>query len=480
MAPISLAFVAAIERFVRAHGVPLITFSKGQRKDDVAKEHLARFTAAGKTDGVLFVGKAQEKASVYRTEKRRTVDGRTYPWLVRTTALVNQYYVYAVDRDFGPFFLKLCSYFPYTGKLCVNGHEYLKRRLAQEGIAFEALDNGLLSCADPARAQAICDALGAEQIDALLRKWLARLPQPFTPDDQRAGYEYAVSILQAEFSLTQVLDRPLTGRVFFEEVIREHLDLGRPDQVQLIFDRRVTRRTAGRFRTRVITAGVIPSLHVDYKHSRIKQYHKEGRALRTETTINNTRDFGIGKRLTNLPALRAVGFGANRRLLDVQRVSHDCHLGADAFAQVTHPITVAGQRAAALRFEHDRVQALLAALVVFSLLPTGFSNRDLREHLAPLLGLAPSQLPPGRMTYDLRRLRLHGLIERLPHTHRYRLTRDGLRTALFFTRTYARLFRSGLAQIIPAAAPANSSLRAAFDHVDRAIAHHCTSNRFVA
>jgi hypothetical protein len=480
MAPISLGFVAAIERFVREQDVPLIPFSKGQRKDDMAKEHLARFEAAGQVEGVLFVGKAQEKASVYRTEKRRRPDGRPYPWLVRSTAMVNQYYFYGVDRDFGPFFLKVCSYFPYTARLCVNGHEYLKRQLAQEGIDFAALDNGLLSCADPARAQAICDALGAEQIDALLRKWLARLPHPFTPDDQRAGYEYEVSILQAEFSLTQVLDRPLTGRVFFEEVIREHLDLGRPDQVQLIFDRRVTRRTPGRFRTRVITEGVIPSLHVDYKHSRIKQYHKEGRALRTETTINNTRDFGIGKRLTNLPALREVGFGANRRLLDVQRISHDCHLGQDAFAQLTQPITVDGQRAAALRFEQDRVQALLSALVVFSLLPAGFSNRDLREHLAPLLGLAPSHLPPGRMTYDLRRLRLHGLIERLPRTHRYHLTPAGRRAALFFTRTYARLFRSGLAQIIPDAVPTTSKLRAAFDQLDRAIDHHCTINRLVA
>ena len=480
MAPISRAFVAAIERFVVAQSVPLITFVKGQRKDDVAKEHLARFDAAGHEEGVLFVGKAQEKAGVFRTEQRRTPDGRRYPWLVRSTAIVNQYYFYAVDRDFGPFFLKLGSYFPYTAKLCVNGHEYLKRQLAHAGIAFEALDNGLLSCADPVRAQAICDGLGAEQLDALLRKWLARLPQPFTPDDQRAGYRYAVSILQAEFSLTQVLDRPLTGRVFFEEVIREHLDLGRPDQVQLIFDRRVTRRTPGRFRTRVLTAGVIPSLHVDYKRSRIKQYHKEGRALRTETTINDTRDFGIGKRLTNLPALRQVGFGANRRLLDVQRVSHDCQLGTEAFAQITQPIEINGQRAAALRFEQQRVQALLSALVVCHRLPAGFSNRDLREHLAPLLGLTPSQLPPGRMTYDLRRLRLHGLIERVPRTHRYRLTPDGLRAALFFTRTYARLFRTGLAQVMPAAAPGNSPLRAAFDQLDRAIDRACVTNNLVA
>ena len=104
------------------------------------------------------------------------------------------------------------------------------------------------------------------------------LPHPFTAGSPGGGYRYDVSILQAEFSLTQVLDRPLCGRVFFEEVIRENLDIGRPDQVQLIFERRVTKRTPGRFRTRVLTEGVTPSLHIDYKHSRIKQYHKEGRA----------------------------------------------------------------------------------------------------------------------------------------------------------------------------------------------------------
>ena len=131
---------------------------------------------------------------------------------------------------------------------------------------------------------------------------MERLPHPFTAADRKATYRYDVSILQAEFSLTQVLDRPQTGRIFFEQVIRENLDQCRPDQVQLIFERRVTKRTPGRFRTRVLTEGVIHSLHVDYKSSRIKQYHKEGQALRTETTINNPRDFNVNKGLTNPPA----------------------------------------------------------------------------------------------------------------------------------------------------------------------------------
>lgn len=446
MAPISAAFVAAIKAFAASEGVPLVEFKRGQRKDDVAKAHLARFSG---DEGVLFVGRAQEKVSVFRTEKRHNrTTGRAYAWIVRSTAIVNQFYIYAVDADFGPFFIKFSSYFPYTGRLCLNGHEYAKRQLAAAGVAFEPLDNGFAACADPAALQAICDGLNPQRIEALLAKWLARLPTPFTAADRAAGYRYEISVLQAEVSLTQVFDRPLSGRTFFEEMIRENLDLGRPDQVSLIFKRRVNRRTPGPFRTRVITEGVTPHLYVDYRSSRIKQYHKEGRALRTETVINDARDFGIGKRLVNLPALREVGAQANRRLLDVQRISHDPILGETTFDQLTTPAEIDGQRASALRFADQRTQTLLSALVIFRLQPNGFRAADLRRHLAPLLGMAPDELRQGRLSYELRRLRLHGVIERIPRSHRYRVTELGFRTACFFTRSYARLIRPGMAQLV--------------------------------
>jgi hypothetical protein len=187
---------------------------------------------------------------------------------------------------------------------------------------------------------------------------------------------------------------------------------------------------------------------VDYKHATIKQYHKEGRALRTETTINDTWDFGIGKRLTNLPALREVGFTANRRLLGVQRLSHDPARGAEVFAAVNDPIVSAdGTRVPGLRFTDPRAQALLHALLVFRLLPHGFTNRDLRGLLAELLGRQPGAVSAGQITYDLRRLRHHGLITRLPRSHRYQITDTGLHHALFLTRAHDRLLRTGLAQL---------------------------------
>jgi hypothetical protein len=468
MAPRTRAFVESMESFVESQGVELVTFDSKQRKDDVAAEYRQRFE---QKEGILFVGKAQEKTAVVRTETRRNPEtGATYPWLVRSTAMVNHYYIYAIDCDFGPFFLKFSSYFPHNAKLCINGHEYLKRQLDRRGIRYEPLDNGILSCEDSATLQRICGQLSAEKVDALLRKWLRRLPHPFTKKDRDFGVRYALSILQAEFSLTQVLDRPVTGRVFFEQVIRENLDLGRPDQVQLIFQRRIVSRgptaTPGRFRTRVITEGVYPSLHVDYKTTRIKQYHKEGRALRTETTINNCYDFKIGRGLKNLPALREVGFQANRRLLDVQRISHDCSIGEDAFQAIQCPRVVAQQRAPALRFQDPRVQALWHALVLFRLLPQGFSNADLRQRLQELLG---RPLSAGSMTYDLRRLRLHGLIRRIPRTHRYELTDSGFRYALFLSRIYDRLLRPGLVVLAPDAPQSNPALRNAFARLDAEI-----------
>jgi len=272
---ISEVFTADIRRFAREHRVPWVDFVKGQRKDDVMHEQLASFTAE---EGVVFIGRAQEKNAVFRTEKRHDTAGKAYPWIVKSRGVINQFYCYCVDADFGPFFLKFSSYFPYNAKLCLNGNEWAKRQATHAGIGFTALDNGFAAVDDPAALQAICDQLGAEQIDALLRKWLAILPHPFTADNRAAGYRYDISVLQAEFSLTQMLDQPVSGRVFFEQTIRDNLDAGRPDRVSLIFDRHIRARgpraTPGRFRTRVLTSGVTPSLHVDYKHTAIKQYHK--------------------------------------------------------------------------------------------------------------------------------------------------------------------------------------------------------------
>jgi hypothetical protein len=467
LARISDRFTRAVHRFAQTEGIPWVDFVKGQRKDDVMHEHLRRFTAA---EGVVFIGRAQEKTTVFRTEKRRRPDGTAYPWIVKTTGVVNQFYFYCVDDDFGPFFLKFCSYFPYNAKLCINGHHWAQRQAAKAGIGFTAMDNAFAAVDDPGGLQAICDRLGPVQIQALADKWLGLLPNPFNDADREAGYRYQLSVLQAEFSLTQMLDAPVSGRVFFEQVIRDNLDIGRPDRVSLVFDRHLRRTgprvTPGRFRTRVITEGVTPSLHIDYKNTTTKQHHKEGRALRTETTINDSTDFEIRKGLVNLPALREIGFHANRRLLGVQRLDHDPISGINVLHTVTDPvITENGTRVPGLRLGQQRSHALLSALPMFRLQPNGFTNHDLRPLIAELRGIPTDAVTIGQMTYDLRRLRLHGLITRIPHTHRYQVTDTGLSTARFLTTIHDRLLPTGLSHL---AAP---DIPGALKTADRAYLH---------
>jgi DNA-binding HxlR family transcriptional regulator len=208
---------------------------------------------------------------------------------------------------------------------------------------------------------------------------------------------------------------------------------------------------------------VTPSLNVHYKNSRIKQYHKENRALRTETTINNTYDFGVGKRLHNLSKLREIGFAANRRLIEIERLSHDCILSEDTFQAINRPVAAGRQRASGLRFADHHVHALLHALILFRQLAEGFRAADLRRHLAALSGNDPASISQGAITDQLRRLRLHGLIERVPNSFRYRITDFGLRIALFFTRTYNRLLRPALVAALPTLGTVATPLQRAFN-----------------
>ena len=291
MLPMTEAFAADIHHYIAARGLDLVRFAKGESKDQIAKGYLA-----GRNGGeqILFAGVAQEKTRIWRTRQRTDkTTGRPYPWLCQEQAMVNHWYFYGFDADFGPFCIKFCGYFPFTGQIYLNGHEYAMRQCAKAGIAFTALDNAFGSTADPAAVQRICDGLTDQEIYRFAGKWLARLPHPFTPADEQADYRWQLSVQQVEFSTTMTLDRPVSGRIFFEQLIRDNIDIGRPDKVNIVFGRLIRLRgknpAPGSFRTQVITSGVCPYLYLYYKKTQVKQYLKEGRALRTETTINQPR-----------------------------------------------------------------------------------------------------------------------------------------------------------------------------------------------
>ena len=445
-------FVRKINRFAEANAVPVVHFVKGDCKEAIAQKKLEQFEGE---EGVVMIGVAQEKISSFRSyqkdkgQPRRPGQPPCYAFY-RGPVHVNQYYFYFVDRDFGLCFIKFSSYVPFTVRVWVNGHEWAKRQLEHRGIGYQALDNGFFACDDPDALQAICDGFGGAHIEAFFRKWLRRLPHPFTAEDRRAGFRYDLSILQLEMSTTQVFDKPLSGRLFFEQVIRENLDIGLPDRVSLIFDRRITRRTPGRFRTRVLTAGVTPSLRFDYKATRVKQYFKLERALRTETTINNAKDFQVGKRLGNLDRLRNIGRNVNHRLLNLECVAQHCAIASQTVERVVLPtVDEDNHRAPALRWGEPRVMALLSAICCFTTAPEGFTNRNLRRRVGMLHDPGPSGYTASRMSYDLRRLRANGIISRVPKSHRYLLTAQGRRIALFMTKSYVRVVRPMFQRLDP-------------------------------
>jgi hypothetical protein len=449
---IGAAYVAEVHRFAEEHGIPVVHFAKGDNKEEIARPLIDKAAAAGGDGRVVLIGIAQEKAPVWRSCKAKGQEHLAHPHMEwgRQMAFVNHFYFYLWDPEWGGAFWKTNAYAPYPIWLWLNGHAWAQRQCTKAGIGYTALDNGFRDCDDPRELQRICDRLGSGAVKSFFWRWLRRLPSPFTPADLRAGYVYELAFRQFEVSDTRVFDRPAAGRAFFEQVIRDHLDIGRPSSVALIFDRRVTPKTPGTFRTKVITRGVDPQISCYFKSSRIKQYFKEHRALRTETVIGDTHDFGIGRRVTaeNWKALRAVGEHANQRLCDAQAADARPAPDVVTLTAVTRPSTTSdGQHAPALRFGDARVMALMAAIVGFCHLPTGFDNRTITELMSTLLD---TPYTSRQATYDLRRLRRKQIIERLPHSHRYQLTPVGRRVAVLFTKTYGRVLGPGLVAFDPA------------------------------
>ncbi len=451
-----------IERFAETNDVPLVHFERGQRKEAIAQPYFEAAEREGR-EGVVLIGIAQERASVFRPPAvRDRVIGRYA--VRRTSAYVNHVYFYVWDGDFGGAFIKLCTYAPWSVRVWCNGHCWTRRQLEGRHIGYQPLDNGFAAVDSGRALQEICDSLSGADIERFVRRWLTRLPSPFTSADAEAGYRYELSILQLEVSCTEVFDRPLHGRQFFESVITDQLDLGRPEKLQLIFGHRILRCRAAAFRTRVFGSGANPSLHVEHRSTSVKQYWKLERALRTETTINDAYDFGLGRRLANLAALREVGRAINRRLIELERTAQRCVPAAATFEALVRPTGPADARAPGLRFGDPRVVALFGALADLRWAVGPIRSRPLRELVAAHLG---GPYGPRQMAYDLRRLTRKGLLERIPRTFRYRLTELGRRLVLFCAKLYTRIITRGLARLHPGQVP--SPLSQAWRRYDRAL-----------
>ncbi|KZS69827.1 hypothetical protein A4G27_23460 [Mycobacterium kansasii] len=461
-------FRRAVEGFAADNTIPVVRFGKDDRKIEVMRPYLVGQAGTGRS-GVVAVGIGQEFQNVFASAKH--IGNNGVPWFsfYKADRRVTCFYFYVWDIDFGPAFIKICTSFPYPIKVWLNGHEYAKRQAANAGIGFDELSNGFAACADPAALQAICDRLGPGAIEVFFERWMSQLPLPLTDADRAAGYWWELSMRQVEVSRTLVFNAPRHARSFFEALVADNLDIGRPDTVELIF---YGPRRGGRPpkldcapKTKVVTRGTEVTVNAFYKSSRIKQYLKGGRALRIETVINSPDDLRCQRRLVHLDELQARARAINRRLLDTERVGQGCVLASPAFERIARPtLTEDGAKTPALRFGDLRVQALAGALCTTMLAVTGITNKSLRALMAGLLD--GTAYTTNQASYDLTRLRVNGLITRIPGRNLYRLTGDGLRFAIFYTKLHNRLLAPLMAaDQPPAPPPLRNALRTIDTHI---------------
>ena len=466
-----------VKAFAAENHIPILQLKKpdrtrfDDRKLDHVRPYLEQAQAEGRV-GVVAIVSAQEYAWVFSAKNRSSTPGVVSFDFVKEDRRVGMYYFYVLDPEFGPGFIKVCTYFPYPSRVWVNGHEWAKRQAAHEHIPFSELANGFLSCDDAARLQAICDRFGPVDVQGFFDRWTDVIPTPFTEADRAAGYFWELSMRQVEVSRTLVFDDPRRARGFFESLVQDNIGIGRPDEVHAVFGRdRRGRSTSKPFATRVFGAGTEVRMDFRYKHSRVKQYLKEGRALRIETVINKPADIGVLARLEHLPELVERARAVNDRLLMIERAGQGCAIGSALFERIHQPYACEGQRTGALRFGDQRAMALAGALCLVVHAVTGFTNKSLRGHVAGLLGRDYSS---SQMSYDLRRLRLHGLIERAAGTNTYTLTPEGIRVAVFYTKVRSRLLGPLLEADQP---PAPAELRRALGTIEHVLGDYISNAR---
>jgi hypothetical protein len=470
-------FRREVKAFAAENDVPILTLKKPDRSrwDDRKLDHIRPYLEAAEAEGhsgVVAIVAAQEYAWVFSAKNRSSTPGTVSFDFVKEERRVGMYYFYIADAEFGPGFIKICTYFPHPAKVWLNGHEWAKRQARKVGIGFCELANGFASCTDPGALQAICDRFGPDDVQGFFDRWIAVIPTPFSEEDKAAGYFWELAMRQVEVSRTMVFDDPRRARSFFEALVADNVGIGRPHEVHAVFGRdRRGRTTPEPFGTRVFSVGTEVRMDFRYKHSRVKQYLKEGRALRIETVINKAKDLGIRARLCHLPELVERARRVNDRLLMIERAGQGCAIGSALFERIHQPFNHEGQRTGALRFGDQRAMALAGSLCLLVHAVTGFTNKSLRGQVAGLLGKDYSS---SQMSYDLRRLRLHGLITRIQGTNNYTVTPEGIRVAVFYTKLQSRLLHPLLEAD---KAPAPLEIRRALATIDHTINHYLANAR---
>ncbi len=418
-------------------GAPLLDAPAG-RRDEFVEPYFKR----AQPDEVVVILKAREPARIMIAIGNKQ-DNRWHLQLAQRWVV--QYNFYVNDRHWGRMFVRLCPYFPFSARVCLNQHHWLANQLRTEGLDFQQCANAFLKCRAPERLQELADSLTARDLSSCGEKWLARFTPFFTAQERNhAGCRHRLFFAQVEYCDNLIFHRRAALDELGERLLDANRTIGQPDKLTVIFGRKITRRHRGQLQT------VIEDLHLPnpvirshYGHGFIKQYVRDHLLLRTEAATNNVRDYAVPKAIDNLPQLRQQQTAIVDNYLDVQQDILETFVDRGELRKLSQPTVLpTGKRIPGLKLDHPRQLAVMQALVRFSHIAAGrtFSLAELHANVAAALDRSTADYRLSSLRYDLSKLRAKGLVEKIPHSRRYRLLSDGYRLCLVFLKLFERIY----------------------------------------
>jgi hypothetical protein len=358
---------------------------------------------------------------------------------------VVQYNFYVNDDRWGRMFVRMCPYLPFSARVCLNQHYWLAVRMREKGIDFQQCTNAFLKCANPARLQELADSLTAQDILNCGQKWLATFTPFFTEKERKqAGCQHRLFFAQTELCDNLIFRRRAALDRLGERLLDANRTIGQPNKITVIFGRKVTKHYRGKLQT-VIEDMDLPNpvIRSHYGNGFVKQYVRDHLLLRTEPASNNVHDYRCKKAIENLPRLRANMSGVIDNYHNVQQDILETFIDREQLRKLVRPtILPNGKRIPGLKLDHTRQLALMHALVRFCHIAANntFTTAEIYTDTLAALESSPKGYSLGSLRYDLSKLRVKGLVEKLPHSRRYRIPRDGYSICLVFLKLFERIY----------------------------------------
>ena len=450
-------------------GAPILEAPQGDDDESRRNRFVEPYFQDAKPNQVVAVVKAREPARILIAIGDK---GNDSPHLEYKQRWVNQYNFYVNDPHWGRIFVRMCPYFPFSARVCLNQHHWLAIRMREEKIDFQQSSNAFLRCGNPARLPELADSLTARDLLPCGPKWLAAFT-PFITDQERkqAGCQHRLFFAQVEYCDNLIFHR----RAAIEELTQRLLDLnrniGQPNKITTIFGRKVTKQYKGKLQSVIEDLDLPnPVIRSHYGHGFAKQYVRDDRLLRTEPATNNVYDYGVNKNVENLPQLRTRMSEIIDNYHTVQQDVLETFIDRGQLRKLAEPtILPSGRRIPGLKLDHPRQLAVMHSLVRFANVAAGgrFTTADLYHPALDALGMTESRYSLASFRYDLSKLRAKGLVERIPHSRRYRLVGKGYSICVAFLKLFEKVY-----------APLTAGLLAPFPR-DRALTEEkrCTLDR---